>query len=71
MTRAGFGSTLDRFISVTREIARGMTDVGVGSGALLARFRDSVSEREQIGHSDLIEAEPIPLWDTYLSRQPA
>jgi hypothetical protein len=38
MTRAGFGSALHRFISDIREIARGMTDVGVGSGALLAAF---------------------------------
>ena len=35
MTRAGFGSALHRFASVAREIARGMTDVVVGSGALL------------------------------------
>jgi hypothetical protein len=39
MTRAGFGSTFDCFSTVTREIARGMTDVGVGSGALLAERR--------------------------------
>jgi len=34
MTRAGFGSAIHRFDSVSREVARGMTDVGVGSGVL-------------------------------------
>jgi len=41
MTRAGFGSALHRFDSATREIARGMTDVGVGSGVLFGETHTS------------------------------
>ena len=35
MTRAWFGNSVGRFISESGTIARGMTDVDVGSSALL------------------------------------
>ncbi len=51
MTRAGFGSAFHRSISVTREVARGMTDVGVGSGALFGeRTRDAAAEMKGVAH---------------------
>ena len=39
MTRAWFGNSVRRFISKTGTIARGMTDVDVGSGALFGFCR--------------------------------
>ena len=41
MTRAGFGKALRLERSILDSIARGMTDVGVGSGALFGEFRIS------------------------------
>ena len=50
MTRAGFDSAFSSFISNNRESARGMTDTGVGSGALLGsivRMHSSASSKDE------------------------
>jgi len=62
MTRAEFGSALHRFNSVAREIARGMTDVGVGSGALFGETQTSPTAETKL-IARLSKAKQLPSSD--------